>query len=121
MISIIYSKQREAFMRAPLFIYGGGMATNLRRKIGELIGGNGRIRLRQINGYAPTKDFSTADYRYWDAARRTKARGVEISGLLLKPLASKVAAWVLGSPPEWSSVNASAAGTMGAADDVTSR
>ena len=77
------------------------MATNLRQKIGELIGGNGRIRLRQINGYAPTVDFSTADYRYWDRARRGKARGLEISGLLLKPLASKVAAWVLGSPPEW--------------------
>ena len=83
------------------------MATNLRQKIGELIGGSGadgnrRLHLRQINGYAPTRDFSTADYRYWDAARRTKARGLEISGLLLKPLASKAAAWVLGSPPEWS-------------------
>ena len=75
------------------------MAANLKQKLTELIGGSGRIRLRQINGYAPTKDFSTADYRYWDSARRGKARGLEISGLLLKPLASKVAAWVLGSAP----------------------
>ena len=61
----------------------------LKQRIGELIGGNGRIRLRQINGYAPTRDFSTADYRYWDRARRAKARGLEISGLLLKPLARR--------------------------------
>ncbi len=81
------------------------MAANLKQKIGELIGGAGigsrRLHLRQINGYAPTRDFSTADYRYWDRARRAKARGLEISGLLLKPLGSKVAAWVLGDPPEW--------------------
>jgi hypothetical protein len=84
------------------------MATNLRKKIGELIGGSGRIRLRQINGYTPTRDFSTADYRYWDSARRGKTRGLEISGLLLKPIASKAAAWVLGSPPEWVSNNGEA-------------
>ncbi len=46
--------------------------------------------------------MATADYRYWDRARRAKARGLEISGLLLKPLASKVAAWTLGDMPEWS-------------------
>ena len=74
----------------------------LRQKIGELIGGNGRIRVRQINGYAPTRDMATADYRYWDRARRAKARGLEISGLLLKPLASKAAAWVMGSSLGWS-------------------
>src|SRR3954453_21983566 len=90
------------------------MVTNLRQKIGELIGGSGRIRLRQINGYAPTKDFSTADYRYWDSARRTKARGLEISGLLLKPIASKAAAWVLGSPPEWSAGGGTKGAHMGA-------
>ncbi len=82
------------------------MAANLKQRITELIGGTGRIRLRQINGYAPTRDFSTADYRYWDAARRTKARGLEISGLLLKPIASKAAAWVLGDPPEWAAGSA---------------
>ena len=88
------------------------MATNLRRKIGELIGGSGRIRLRQINGYTPTRDFSTADYRYWDRARRGKTRGLEISGLLLKPIASKAAAWVLGSPPDWVSNNGEATLTL---------
>lgn len=74
---------------------------NVRQRIGELIGAPGRIRLRQINGYSPTRDYSTADYRYWDRARRAKARGLEISGLLLKPLGSKVAAWTLGNAPAW--------------------
>ncbi len=77
------------------------MASILKQRLTELIGGGGRIRLRQINGLAPTRDFSTADYRYWDKARRAKARGLEISGLLLKPLASKAAAWVLGDAPTW--------------------
>ena len=94
---------------------------NVRQKITELIGGTGRIRLRQINGYAPTKDFSTADYRYWDSARRTKARGLEISGLLLKPLASKVAAWVLGDPPEWAAGGSRAQHAAPLRDDLTGR
>ncbi|MBI1257591.1 MAG: hypothetical protein GC204_08985 [Chloroflexi bacterium] len=96
----------------------GGRRMGVRQKIGELIGGNGRIRLRQINGYTPTRDFSTADYRYWDAARRSKARGLEISGLLLKPLASKAAAWVLGDPPEWSAVGARAHSRASLQNDV---
>src|SRR4051812_9040587 len=119
-----FGSKREAgaFMRAPFFIYGGGMAANLRQKISELIGGNGRIRLRQINGDAPTKDYSTADYRHWDRARRGKGRGLEISGLLLKPLSSKVAAWVLGSPPEWSAaVGIRARHAVPLQDDVTGR
>jgi hypothetical protein len=73
----------------------------VRARVGELIGGGGRLRIRQINGLAPTRDFSTADYRFWDKARRAKARGLEISGLLLKPLGSKAAAWVMGDAPEW--------------------
>ncbi len=77
------------------------MALALRQRIGELIGSGGQLRLRQINGYAPTRDMATADYRYWDRARRAKARGLEISGLLLKPLASKAAASVMGSSLGW--------------------
>ncbi|HVU12159.1 MAG TPA: hypothetical protein VHD90_12820 [Phototrophicaceae bacterium] len=79
------------------------MAANLRQKIGELIGGagRGRIQMRQINGYTPTRDFAVADYAFWDRARRAKARGLEISGLLLKPIGSKAGAWVLGDLPEW--------------------
>ncbi len=82
------------------------MAANLRQKIGELIGGagRGRIQIRPINGFTPTVDYATADYAFWDRARRAKARGLEISGLLLKPIGSKAAAWVLGDPPEWTMV-----------------
>lgn len=47
------------------------------------------------------RDISHSDYAFWDRARRGRARGMEISGLLLKPLGSKVAAWVLGIPPLW--------------------
>ncbi len=76
----------------------------VRQRIGELIdggAGRGRIQMRQINGYTPTRDFAVADYAFWDRARRAKARGLEISGLLLKPIGSKAAAWVLGDVPEW--------------------
>lgn len=85
---------------------------DLRERIGELIGGGGRVRIRQIGGIAPTRDFSTADYRYWDRARRAKARGLEISGLLLKPLGSKVAAWAMGKPPTWSAASAAAGSAL---------
>lgn len=77
------------------------MPLTLRTRITDLIGAPRRIRLRQINSTAPTRDFTTADYRYWDKARRAKARGLEISGLLLKPLASKTAAWTLGASLTW--------------------
>ena len=90
------------------------MAATLKQRISELIGGAGRVQVRQINGYTPTVDFSTADYRFWEWARRAKARGLEISGLLLKPIGSKAAAWVLGDPPEWSAFNEEAASALNA-------
>ncbi len=77
------------------------MQSTIRTRITDLIGGAQRVRIRQINGYAPTQDMGTADYRFWDRARRGKARGMEISGLLLKPLGSKLAAWTLGDPLTW--------------------
>lgn len=48
-------------------------------------------------------DLPRADYATLDHARRCegRVRGLEIAGLLLKPLHSKVAAWVLGHPPTW--------------------
>jgi len=76
------------------------MATTIRKRVRELIGGAGRVRIRQINGYRPTHDMTSADYRFWDRARRGKARGLEISGLYLKPLCSKLAGYTLGAPLE---------------------
>ena len=48
----------------------------------------------------PTFDTGQCDYEWWDRARRGKVEGFEISGLFLKPIASKKAAWVLGELPQ---------------------
>lgn len=80
--------------------------TRVRAILSEIIGGPSRI-VRYFfptfdNGLtAPKRDVGRADSTYWDRARRGKARGLEISGLLLKPLASKIASWTLGRPPQF--------------------
>lgn len=48
-----------------------------------------------------TRDWSRRDYAFWDKARHCEAKGLELSGLFLKPLASKTAAWVQGTVPRW--------------------
>jgi len=76
----------------------------LRKFFSELIGGPRRllIRWRDHMPYTtPTKDPTRSDYRFWDRARRCKAEGLELSGLFLRPLESKIAAWVLGRAPKW--------------------
>lgn len=45
------------------------------------------------------RDPGTVHYGFWDRARRGKAQGLEMSGLLLKPLNSKLSSWVMGQPP----------------------
>ncbi len=52
------------------------------------------------------RDWTTPDARFWDHARRGKAKGLELSGLFLKPLGSKVASWVLGQAPRWNAESA---------------
>jgi hypothetical protein len=73
----------------------------LRQRWRELIGAPGRLRVgtRGLWASFPTRDAAQADYRFWDRARRGRAKGLELSGLFLKPLGSKVAAWVLGAKP----------------------
>jgi len=61
-------------------------------------------RLRR-SSFAVTRDLARADYSFWDKARRGKAKGLELSGLFLKPLASKIAAWTLGRRPQWKTEN----------------
>lgn len=46
-----------------------------------------------------SKDVSVSDYAFWDKVRRGQAKGLELSGLFVKPLGSKVSAWVLGQRP----------------------
>lgn len=88
------------------------MATTIRKRITELIGGAQRVRIRQINGYRPTHDMTNADYRFWDRARRGKARGLEISGLYLKPLCAKLAGYTLGDAVGWEAGNPAAKGML---------
>lgn len=78
----------------------------------ELIGGPQRLVRYFTNVVAstlePTVDSGHGDYRFYDKLRRGKAKGLELSGLLAKPLYSKVAAWVLGSPPIFRTENEAA-------------
>lgn len=72
-------------------------------RLKELIGQPARLGriISRANSILLYRDVSTSDYAFWDAARRGRKKGLEISGLFLKPLASKVAAWVLGIRPLW--------------------
>lgn len=46
-------------------------------------------------------DWSRPDYDFWRKAYYGRARGLELSGLFIKPLVNKVAAWTLGRSPNW--------------------
>lgn len=72
-------------------------------RVRDLIGSTRRLGFSYANGSYQfnTYDINRADYKTWDAMRRGKAKGYELSGLMLKPLGSKVSSWVLGRPPEW--------------------
>lgn len=78
------------------------------RLISELIG---RVKQTYISywmsrrPWRSTVDETRADYEFWDKVRRGLSRGLEISGLLLNPVASKTASWVLGRPVMWKADN----------------
>lgn len=78
---------------------------NVMQRVAELIGGARRIDFRwmtdRLRLSSPTEDSTRPDYAFWDKARRGKAQGLELSGLFLKPLASKTAAWTIGAEPLW--------------------
>ncbi|MBZ0316324.1 MAG: phage portal protein [Anaerolineae bacterium] len=63
------------------------------------------ISIRTRWAYRPSKDLTRPDSAFWDKARRGLATGLEISGLLLKPLASKTAQWVMGKPLQFKQSN----------------
>lgn len=68
--------------------------------ISELIGRT-RTVFRTIYPWSNqvARDLTQVDYRFYDKARRGTAEGLEISGLLLKPVHSKIASWVMGRAP----------------------
>lgn len=49
----------------------------------------------------PTKDWGRPDYDWWRRAYYCRVPGLELSGLFLKPLVGKVAAWTLGMGVQW--------------------
>lgn len=72
----------------------------VRRIISELIGVTHTVYRRVLNPYnAPLRDYNLTDYAFWDRARRGKAVGMELAGLLLAPVTSKIASWTMGKPP----------------------
>lgn len=77
--------------------------TGFRTRLTELIGGGTRL-IRFITGrvmsISPNYDSGVGDYSYYDRARKGKVRGLEISGLLIKPLGSKIASWAFGKSPK---------------------
>lgn len=49
----------------------------------------------------PTNDWGRADYDYYERAYYARVKGLELSGLLIKPVISKIASWTLGRAPKW--------------------
>ena len=49
----------------------------------------------------PTHDWSKPDYNYWREAAWARAEGLDLSGLLIRPVVEKIAAWTLGRAPSW--------------------
>lgn len=52
-----------------------------------------------------SRDLTQADYAFWDKAWRGQAKGLEVSGLFLKPLYSRITSWVMREAPEWTLKN----------------
>lgn len=77
----------------------------LRQLISELIDGPRKMGIRWSlkNRFrtTPTQDPTRADYAFWDKAARCRAEGLDVSGLLIRPLNSKTAAWVMGRAPKF--------------------
>ena len=53
----------------------------------------------------PTKDWGRSNYDWWRRAYYCRVQGLELSGLFLKPLVSKVSSWVLGMGLDWKTTN----------------
>lgn len=71
-------------------------------RIRELIGQRfTTIRLHTSNTYLQVMDNTKPDYSFWDRARRGLVKGMELSGMFLKPVGSKISAWVMGQAPDW--------------------
>lgn len=68
-----------------------------------MIGRVGRVTINMLQRrpYRATKDLTRADYQFYDKLRRCTAEGLHLSALLVKPVLSKIASWVMGIAPQW--------------------
>lgn len=100
----IHKNTRDALVRRGLFIESDGqyrIGQAYATVVSEVI--DGPVRQKHYDSSVrsnlkPTRHAGHADYGYWDRARRGMVRGLEISGLYLKPLCSKIASWVMDTP-----------------------
>ena len=78
--------------------------------IREFVVGTGSNVLAQVSTFTRwnnlrtppiTNDWGRSDYLFWRRVYYGHAVGLQLSGLLIKPLVSKVAAWSLGRAPQW--------------------
>jgi hypothetical protein len=49
----------------------------------------------------PVPRWERPNYAFWRSVYRAQVKGLEVSGLLVKPIVSKMATWSLGRPPKW--------------------
>lgn len=49
----------------------------------------------------PNNTWGRSDYAYFERLYRGQVTGLELSGLLTKPVVSKLASWTLGRAPRW--------------------
>ncbi len=75
--------------------------------VSELIGRTRRVVISMLNRrpWRATTDLTQADYKFYDLAANGMAQGLELAGLLMKPINSKIASWVLGMLPEFDTEN----------------
>lgn len=61
---------------------------------------------RWIGAYSePVDDWGRSDYDFWRNAYRANVKGLEYSGLFIKPVVEKIASWTLTPPPEFEAEN----------------
>ncbi|MAU11128.1 MAG: hypothetical protein CL607_15015 [Anaerolineaceae bacterium] len=80
-----------------------GLRQRVRQVVSELIGNARRtidVWSNRIWSHRPSIDWQRVDYAFYDKLWRGQALGLEISGLLVKPISSKIVAWVLGQAPD---------------------
>ena len=79
-----------------------GLFKTIRQRISELIGASRRVIQTWVNNiwsFRPAFDWNRVDYAFYDRLRRGQAEGLEKSGLLMKPVVSKIVAWMMGRAP----------------------